>query len=237
MSHFQGRNSGEPSESDETLPDGTPYGQTRMGGGNSSDANRSRLNELVRGYSLELVRTASHVDPSVNPFLSTNPSLDPSRPDQFDAKQWAKALLQHSEKDPARYPRHSAGVAFRSLSVHGYGTDTDYQKNVLNVLLQGPLILKQWVSNRRQEIRILRDLDGLVKKGEMLLVLGRPGSGVTSLLKTISGETDGLHLDATSHMSYQGQSSRALKSRDQVMLTLSPQASQPRPCTRPSGAK
>lgn len=157
------------------------------------------MNDLVRGYSLELVRTASQANPAINPFLSTNPSLDPTRPDDFDAKQWARALLLHSEKDPARYPRHSAGVSFRSLSVHGYGTDTDYQKNVLNVLLQGPLMLKQWMNSRRQEIRILRHLDGLVEQGEMLLVLGRPGSGVTTLLKTISGETSGLHLDDKSH--------------------------------------
>lgn len=40
--------------------------------------------------------------------------------------------------------------------------------------------------------------------GEMLVVLGRPGSGCSTLLKTISGETDGFFVDPTSEINYQG---------------------------------
>jgi energy-coupling factor transporter ATP-binding protein EcfA2 len=35
-------------------------------------------------------------------------------------------------------------------------------------------------------LEILRDFDGLVKSGEMLVVLGRPGSGCSTFLKTIA---------------------------------------------------
>ncbi|KAH6688979.1 ABC-2 type transporter-domain-containing protein [Plectosphaerella plurivora] len=164
----------------------------------------SRVNELVRGYSLELVRSASHADPTLNPFLSSHPALDPSRPDQFNAAKWAKALLQHTDADPEKYPRYASGISFRQLSVHGYGTDTDYQKNVLNVLLQAPLMVKQYFGNKRREVRILRDLDGLVNQGEMLLVLGRPGSGVSTLLKTIAGDMESLNLSPDAHINYQG---------------------------------
>lgn len=38
----------------------------------------------------------------------------------------------------------------------------------------------------------------------MLVVLGRPGSGCTTLLKTISGETQGFFLDSKSEINYQG---------------------------------
>lgn len=38
----------------------------------------------------------------------------------------------------------------------------------------------------------------------MLVVLGRPGSGCTTLLKTISGETNGFFVDAVSEVNYQG---------------------------------
>jgi ABC-type multidrug transport system ATPase subunit len=38
---------------------------------------------------------------------------------------------------------------------------------------------------------ILYSMDGCVKEGEMLLVLGKPGSGATTMLKTIAGETRG----------------------------------------------
>ncbi|KAF6833701.1 multidrug resistance protein cdr1 [Colletotrichum musicola] len=166
--------------------------------------NDSRLNAVIRPRSIELIRTVSRLDPTVNPFLSSHPSLDPNCREQFNAKKWAKALLQHSAHNPEEYPRLEAGVAWRNLSVHGFGTDTDYQKDVLNVLYQAPMMVKQFLSNRRQKIDILREFDGLVRSGEMLLVLGRPGSGVTTLLKTIAGETEGLHLDKHSHFSYQG---------------------------------
>ncbi|KAL2884521.1 Multidrug resistance protein [Colletotrichum sp. CLE4] len=168
------------------------------------EANDAQVNALVRPYSLDLIRSASRLDPGINPFLSDHPALDPSCREEFNAKKWARALLQHSYHNPEDYPRLEAGVAYRNLSVHGFGTDTDYQKDVLNVLWQAPMMIKQAVSKRRQKIDILREFDGIIKSGEMLLVLGRPGSGVSTLLKTIAGETQGLHLGDHSHFSYQG---------------------------------
>ena len=38
----------------------------------------------------------------------------------------------------------------------------------------------------------------------MCLVLGRPGSGCSTFLKTISGETHGLHISTESNLQYQG---------------------------------
>ncbi|KAK7442419.1 hypothetical protein CaCOL14_001239 [Colletotrichum acutatum] len=168
------------------------------------EANDAHVNELVRPYSLDLIRSASRLDSGINPFLSDHPALDPSCREEFNAKKWARALLQHSYHHPEDYPRLEAGVGYRNLSVHGYGTDTDYQKDVLNVLWQAPMMIKQALSNRRRKIEILKEFDGIIKSGEMLLVLGRPGSGVSTLLKTIAGETQGLHLGDHSHFSYQG---------------------------------
>jgi ATP-binding cassette, subfamily G (WHITE), member 2, PDR len=48
----------------------------------------------------------------------------------------------------------------------------------------------------KHKIQILRDFDGLVESGEMLVVLGRPGSGCSTFLKTISGEAHGFTVDA-----------------------------------------
>ena len=56
----------------------------------------------------------------------------------------------------------------------------------------------------KRKIQILRDFEGLVKSGEMLVVLGRPGAGCSTLLKTISGETHGFFIDGDSHVNYQG---------------------------------
>jgi ABC-type multidrug transport system ATPase subunit len=42
-----------------------------------------------------------------------------------------------------------------------------------------------------QEVNILKDFRGLTRPGEMVLVLGRPGSGCTSFLKVISNQRVG----------------------------------------------
>lgn len=56
----------------------------------------------------------------------------------------------------------------------------------------------------KHKIQILRNFEGLVRSGEMLVVLGRPGSGCSTLLKTIAGETHGFYIDSKSEINYQG---------------------------------
>lgn len=43
-----------------------------------------------------------------------------------------------------------------------------------------------------------------MKRGELLLVLGRPGAGCSTFLKTLCGETHGLDVDPTSVLHYNG---------------------------------
>lgn len=111
-----------------------------------------------------------------NPFLDAkqDPSLDPHS-SEFNAKSWMKNLLAISSRDRERYPQRVAGVSFRDLSVHGYGSPTDYQKDVANSVLEIATLFRAVTGTGKQKIQILRDFDGLVKSGEMLVVLGRPG--------------------------------------------------------------
>lgn len=141
----------------------------------------SRVGELAKTFSRNSTAfpsLASHNDNNNNnPFLPPkDASLDPSSP-EFDAKKWVTTLLGALSRDPDRYPRHTLGVSYRHLGVHGFGRSTDYQKDVLNTLWRAPLMLRDVVSSRQQQtkIQILKDFDGLIKRGEMLLVLGRPG--------------------------------------------------------------
>lgn len=138
----------------------------------SSRADDERVAELARSFSHTAARSAGTQHD--NPFHSPVPSLDPNSA-EFDPRKWISALLHAFSKDPDQYPRQPLGVSWRYLGVHGFGSDTDYQKDVMNVLWRAPLIAKEWISHRQQKIQILRDFDGLVHSGEMLLVLGRPG--------------------------------------------------------------
>lgn len=57
---------------------------------------------------------------------------------------------------------------------------------------------------RRSKIQILSDFNGLVRHGELLLVLGRPGSGCSTMLKVLAGDVHGLYVEAGSEVNYQG---------------------------------
>jgi hypothetical protein len=157
----------------------------------------------------------------VNPFFgSQNPVLDPTS-GNFSPKAWLETVMSIESRDPERYPKRVAGVAYKNLSAHGFGEPTDYQKTFGNYPFEFLSLAKRLVGTQKKtRIQILRDFDGLVKSGEMLLVLGRPGrqvilwknseniankhSGCSTLLKTISGETDGFYLSEDSYLNYQG---------------------------------
>ena len=158
------------------------------------------LTQLARRYSSH----AQHPQPSLFPLPAEGP-LDPESP-SFNPRKWAQAFfhLRNNINTPGVKPR-TAGVAFRDLHVHGFGTATDYQKTVGNTILEGVgLFQKVVLRQKQQRIDILRGLEGLVHHGEMLAVLGPPGSGCSTLLRTIAGDTHGFHVDNESMMNYQG---------------------------------
>ncbi|KAI9688528.1 MAG: hypothetical protein M1822_001477 [Bathelium mastoideum] len=139
-----------------------------------------------------------------NPFQPERDSdIDPTS-SNFRPRAWVKSLLKLRSQDPQAPPERTAGIAFRNLSVHGYGSGADYQKNVGNIWLQALGAVQQLLGVGQQRIDILRSFDGLVKSGEMLVVLGPPGSGCSTLLKTIAGETHGFVVDEGSYLNYQG---------------------------------
>lgn len=162
--------------------------------------------ETVRSLARQLSRES--IETSINPFINDaklDPQLDPNSPD-FSAQAWVKSMVSLHSRDPERYPMRTAGVSFRDLSVHGYGSPTDYQKTVGNLWLDyfGKLMRLVGAGKQLRKIQILRDFEGLVKAGEMLVVLGRPGSGCSTFLKTIAGETHGVTVDDKSILQYQG---------------------------------
>lgn len=62
------------------------------------------------------------------------------------------------------------------------------------------------LGNRKRKVQILNSIDGVLDSGEMLVVLGPPGSGCTTLLKSIAGEMNGIYLDDQAELNYRGKS-------------------------------
>ncbi|KAI0408526.1 ABC-2 type transporter-domain-containing protein [Xylaria palmicola] len=160
----------------------------------------SLVHELARKYTSQ---SHAHWTPGTNPYLDAdeNSPLNPHSP-KFSARAWAKAMVEMTSSEGKDF--RTAGVCFQNLSVHGYGSATDFQKDVGNVWLEGLGIGRRLLGNKGKKIDILRDFDGMVRKGEMLVVLGPPGSGCSTFLKSIAGETNGIYIDDGTYFNYQG---------------------------------
>ncbi|PWY78837.1 hypothetical protein BO83DRAFT_356261 [Aspergillus eucalypticola CBS 122712] len=165
--------------------------------------------------SLSHLSNKSGIGEGTNTFLdpTSDPELDPNS-EQFNSQKWTKNLLRITSRDPDRYPRRTAGVSFRNMNVFGYGTAADYQTNVANMWLKGFGWFREKLGyGKKVRIDILRNFEGFVHSGELLVVLGRPGSGCSTFLKTIAGETHGLWLDHGTDIQYQGISWDEMHSR------------------------
>ena len=196
---------------DTYYPDGVGPSEKIEGTDSSSgldeSASEHKVHELARAYTgTSIYSTTTH-----NPFDPPADSrLDPRSPN-FSARAWAKSFLKLQSRDPDKYPMRTAGVAFKNLNVFGFGAATDYQKSVGNIFFEAVGLTRKLLGVGQRRIDILQDFEGLVESGEMLVVLGPPGSGCSTLLKTISGETHGVNVDKASYMNYQGISAKQMQ--------------------------
>ncbi|VVT57142.1 uncharacterized protein SAPINGB_P005555 [Magnusiomyces paraingens] len=143
-------------------------------------------------------------DSETNPFIDrSNPLLDPFS-DQFSTREWTSHLVRYKDRFPDKYPVRTAGVSFRNLTAFGYTSGSGFQKTVGNLVIQIATQINKLLGNKGKKIQILRDFDGLIKPGESCMVLGPPGSGCTTFLKSIAQDTYGFYLTEDTQINYQG---------------------------------
>ncbi|OQO05241.1 hypothetical protein B0A48_09008 [Cryoendolithus antarcticus] len=139
-----------------------------------------------------------------NPLQAEKGSNTDPNSENFRYRSWVRSMIKLTENEN-KNPGRTAGVAFRKLNVHGFGAATDYQADVANVVLKTIDPIKRLLGlGKQRRIDILQDFEGLVRSGEMLVVLGPPGSGCSTFLKTLTGETHGFFVDDGSEINYQG---------------------------------
>lgn len=174
-----------------------------------------------------LARTSTALDPELKAINPTPGScLDPQSPD-FDTRAWVKALVKLYEGDPHAVPERYLGVAFRDLDVYGWNDGAQYQPTTASepLKLLRSLIRPLTGSKRGQRIEILRGFEGVIGEGEMLLVLGPPGSGCSTLLKTLAGQTEGLTVSPDAKINYRGRAPLTECVSDVILTGLLPKAS------------
>ncbi|KAK6582323.1 hypothetical protein PZA11_004731 [Diplocarpon coronariae] len=100
-----------------------------------------------------------------------------------------------AEQETGIRPKH-IGVIWDNLTVSGQGGVTNYVKTFPDAFVSFFNVVETvmhvfGVGKKGREVNILKDFRGLVHPGEMVLVLGRPGSGCTTFLKVIANQRFG----------------------------------------------
>lgn len=173
--------------------------------GTEEEQEQARREQEVHALARKHTQQSTYSEAEKNPLEAGEDSRLNPNSKNFSAKAWAKSLMHLQLQDPEHNPVRTSGVAFRNLNVFGYGAETDYQQTVGSVWLQAGAALARLVTRKKQRrVDILRNFEGVVRAGELLVVLGPPGSGCTTFLKTISGETHGFQVEKDSYLNYQG---------------------------------
>jgi ATP-binding cassette, subfamily G (WHITE), member 2, SNQ2 len=114
--------------------------------------------------------------------------------DRLMSRMFGKSRHEASDEEKTRH----VGVIFKNLTVKGVGLGASLQPTTGDILLAFPRYLRTLFSrgprraSGKPPVRtILDDFSGCVKPGEMLLVLGAPGSGCSTFLKVIGNQRAG----------------------------------------------
>ncbi|KAK4503435.1 hypothetical protein PRZ48_004350 [Zasmidium cellare] len=130
--------------------------------------------------------------------------------DDFELDQFMRG--GHFEKRSENGANKRVGVIFKDLTVKGLGSTTAFVRTLPDAIIGtfGPdlyHIISRFIpalAHRNGETRtLLNGFTGCVRDGEMMLVLGRPGSGCSTFLKSIANNRES-YAEVSGEVSYGG---------------------------------
>lgn len=123
--------------------------------------------------------------------------------DSFDLRRLLHTFTKSSEESGVKL--RTLGVTFEDLTVLGKDQSYAYLPTV-NDLLTLPLTIFRGIKDliKCPEREILHEVTGLARSGEMVLVLGRPGAGCTTFLKTLGGTDEKMYTGIKGSVEYDG---------------------------------
>ncbi|KAI4759834.1 putative ABC multidrug transporter [Aureobasidium sp. EXF-3400] len=128
-----------------------------------------------------------------------DPGLDPTS-GKFDLDKYLQKTLAILEGE--NMILKEADVVMENVSVSGSGRGLNFQDTVSGIWT-APFRFRETLANTEPK-HILRHCNALLKHGELLVVLGRPGAGCSTFLKAMTGETHSLRFDKASSIHYSG---------------------------------
>ncbi|KAL7309594.1 ATP-binding cassette transporter snq2 [Mucor circinelloides] len=162
--------------------DGTLF----VGNGDFGEIERDDINiEAAIDEFHELQKELSHIS-------RRSSGMSPEKLEEGEASEndFNLSNFLHGMSDDRREAGHQLkhlGVIWKDLSVEGLGAEAFTIPTVISGLIKNIQFWKRFnVGVKPPKKVILKHLSGFCKDGEMLLLLGRPGSGCTTLLRIIS---------------------------------------------------
>lgn len=141
--------------------------------------------------------------------------IDPDE-ERTEVQKLMSRMFGHERQEAAEEKTRHAGVCWRDLNVLGVGLGASLQPTVGDIFLGLPRFIKNLVTKGPKAAtgkpptrKILSDFNGCVRPGEMLLVLGRPGAGCSTFLKTFCNQRSGFE-DVTGDVTYGGTSAKQM---------------------------
>lgn len=195
-------------------PNGTSLGSIHQFRGTEEEEafeNEQRL-ELVRSVTsgnskdiLERLETLSR-EMSRRTARDNEIKIDPN---DFDLNRILLSFIQIASSQGIKLRK--SGVSFQDLSVYGVDQSFSIAPTTYD-LMKGPVGAIQNVIKKRRipDRAILKNINGYAKSGEMVLVLGRPGAGCSTLLKSIGGTDLDLYTGMDGDIRYDGISQKEM---------------------------
>ncbi|KAF6809416.1 ABC transporter [Colletotrichum musicola] len=153
----------------------------------------SGLSRASRVNSRNSRRKSEDVEKAVANVNSATPSSD-TEGEQFDLEAVLRGGVE-AERQAGIRPKH-IGAYWDGLTVRGIGGTTNYVQTFPDAFVNfvdyvTPVMNLLGLGKKGVEATLLDNFKGVCKPGEMVLVLGKPGSGCTTFLKTIANQREG----------------------------------------------
>jgi len=143
------------------------------------------------------------------------------------ARMFGKTRQANSDEEKTRHH----GVIFKNLTVKGMGAGAALQPSVGDIFLDIPRFFKNLAKRGPRQAAgkppvrtIINDFSGCIRSGEMLLVLGRPGSGCSTFLKVIGNQRFGFE-EITGDVTYGGTDAKEMSKKFRSEVLYNPEVS------------
>ncbi|KAL1794536.1 hypothetical protein ACET3X_007957 [Alternaria dauci] len=141
------------------------------------------------------------------------------------SKMFGRTRQEASEEEKTRHQ----GVIFKHLTVKGMGIGAALQPSVGSIFLDPVRLVKNLLTKGprqaagRPPVRtLLDDFSGCIRPGEMVLVLGRPGSGCSTFLKMIGNQRYGFE-EITGDVTYGGTDAEEMRKKYRSEVLYNPE--------------